>query len=150
MTGVQTCALPISCKIKVEIVLEVAVRNRAGFNLRQIQPATGKAGKHAIEGAGGVRQSENQADFIRLRRDPHFAGDGDEAGGVVFTRLNIARQNLKPKVVGGICRSNRGCILLARFGEQFCRRRCVGTRSEERRVGKECSEPCRSRWSPYH
>ena len=26
----------------------------------------------------------------------------------------------------------------------------VMTRSEERRVGKECSEPCRSRWSPYH
>ena len=25
-----------------------------------------------------------------------------------------------------------------------------GFRSEERRVGKECSEPCRSRWSPYH
>ena len=23
-------------------------------------------------------------------------------------------------------------------------------RSEARRVGKECSEPCRSRWSPYH
>ena len=26
----------------------------------------------------------------------------------------------------------------------------LGDRSEERRVGKECSEPCRSRWSPYH
>ena len=26
----------------------------------------------------------------------------------------------------------------------------AGYRSEERRVGKECSEPCRSRWSPYH
>ena len=26
----------------------------------------------------------------------------------------------------------------------------VSDRSEERRVGKECSEPCRSRWSPYH
>ena len=25
-----------------------------------------------------------------------------------------------------------------------------GPRSEERRVGKECSSPCRSRWSPYH
>ena len=24
------------------------------------------------------------------------------------------------------------------------------TRSEERRVGKECNLPCRSRWSPYH
>ena len=26
----------------------------------------------------------------------------------------------------------------------------VGNRSEERRVGKECSVTCRSRWSPYH
>ena len=26
----------------------------------------------------------------------------------------------------------------------------VAGRSEERRVGKECSELCRSRWSPYH
>ena len=24
------------------------------------------------------------------------------------------------------------------------------SRSEERRVGKECSVVCRSRWSPYH
>ena len=26
----------------------------------------------------------------------------------------------------------------------------INNRSEERRGGKECSEPCRSRWSPYH
>ena len=26
----------------------------------------------------------------------------------------------------------------------------VYDRSEERRVGKECEVPCRSRWSPYH
>ena len=26
----------------------------------------------------------------------------------------------------------------------------VQFRSEERRVGKECVQPCRSRWSPYH
>ena len=26
----------------------------------------------------------------------------------------------------------------------------VTTRSEERRVGKECNPRCRSRWSPYH
>ena len=26
----------------------------------------------------------------------------------------------------------------------------VVERSEERRVGKECSAVCRSRWSPYH
>ena len=26
----------------------------------------------------------------------------------------------------------------------------AAARSEERRVGKECVQPCRSRWSPYH
>src|SRR3546814_11742791 len=26
----------------------------------------------------------------------------------------------------------------------------MNRRSEERRVGKECVSPCRSRWSPYH
>src|SRR3546814_6329192 len=26
----------------------------------------------------------------------------------------------------------------------------IWERSEERRVGKECVSPCRSRWSPYH
>ena len=26
----------------------------------------------------------------------------------------------------------------------------LGSRSEERRVGKECLRLCRSRWSPYH
>ena len=28
--------------------------------------------------------------------------------------------------------------------------KAVLVRSEERRVGKECSVTCRSRWSPYH
>src|SRR6187397_3188838 len=28
--------------------------------------------------------------------------------------------------------------------------RSSSDRSEERRVGKECCTPCRSRWSPYH
>src|SRR3546814_2931343 len=29
-------------------------------------------------------------------------------------------------------------------------REAIITRSEERRVGKECVSTCRSRWSPYH
>src|SRR3546814_11540938 len=29
-------------------------------------------------------------------------------------------------------------------------RQPAGSRSEERRVGKECVSTCRSRWSPYH
>src|SRR3546814_4834861 len=32
----------------------------------------------------------------------------------------------------------------------FCRYPSANVRSEERRVGKECVSPCRSRWSAYH
>src|SRR3546814_15280053 len=32
----------------------------------------------------------------------------------------------------------------------FHNQRLIRTRSEERRVGKECVSTCRSRWSPYH
>src|SRR3546814_9976233 len=44
----------------------------------------------------------------------------------------------------------------ARAGQHVKNRRpgcspgCPQTRSEERRVGKECDSTCRSRWSPYH
>src|SRR3546814_12380978 len=43
----------------------------------------------------------------------------------------------------GVCETSacRRQTLLSHFGE---------TRSEERRVGKECVSTCRSRWSPNH
>src|SRR3546814_12604964 len=43
-----------------------------------------------------------------------------------------------------------------RVGPKPCRRQRLDqveerqSRSEERRVGKECVSTCRSRWSPYH
>ena len=40
----------------------------------------------------------------------------------------------------------RNVVLDKSFGTPLI----TNDRSEERRVGKECSEPCRSRWSPYH
>ena len=35
-------------------------------------------------------------------------------------------------------------------GDEPARMDASRKRSEERRVGKECYQPCRSRWSPYH
>src|SRR3546814_5649843 len=38
----------------------------------------------------------------------------------------------------------------ARDDASRARENWASTRSEERRVGKECVSTCRSRWSPYH
>ena len=64
---------------------------------------------------------------------------------------------------GGVQRAVRvtaplGCLVNARYpsavaaGNVETSQRIADTvlRSEERRVGKECTEQCRSRWSPYH
>src|SRR3546814_17641856 len=53
------------------------------------------------------------------------------------------------------CISLTAASRLGRLDDQtfrVLRRLCPGpyTRSEERRVGKECVSTCRSRWSPYH
>jgi hypothetical protein len=45
--------------------------------------------------------------------------------------------------VAQVVEVHKGRIDTARF-------RLVASRSEERRVGKECRCWCRSRWSPYH
>ena len=43
------------------------------------------------------------------------------------------------------------CTCPSSFTGRNCEVRCASeTRSEERRVGKECLRLCRSRWSPYH
>ena len=50
-------------------------------------------------------------------------------------------------------RGNSGMMLshfLLGFSEGIGGKVRVRSRSEERRVGKECRTVCRSRWSPYH
>ena len=45
---------------------------------------------------------------------------------------------------------SRGATPEATLRRELQELRDRGGRSEERRVGKECSRTCRSRWSPYH
>ena len=46
--------------------------------------------------------------------------------------------------------SEQALLQLAAAAEQFSDHPVSQSRSEERRVGKECVSTCRSRWSPYH
>ena len=69
------------------------------------------------------------------------------------------RARSKPRLEATIT-DRRGNVVCTFFGQPRLIRywqdqlhpgaRGIFARSEERRVGKECSELCRSRWSPYH
>src|SRR3546814_14868429 len=60
--------------------------------------------------------------------DHYFAADADDA-----TKAEAAAL-----VAEGKLYSADECLI------------CTGTTPEERRGGKECVSPCKSRWSPYH
>src|SRR3546814_20272968 len=74
------------------------------------------------------------------------AGGGpDESRRVVLRGVEqlVRRERLDEFPVGG--------VRIAVFGHpRSAGQQVAVARSEERRVGKECVSPCRSRWSPYH
>src|SRR3546814_3432036 len=73
---------------------------------------------------------------------------------------DVCSSDLKRLATVAIDRRARRCgrgLEIGRRPVQACRRlfslaehSATRSRSEERRVGKECVSTCRSRWSPYH
>src|SRR3546814_7876033 len=85
------------------------------------------------------------ADLCQLRGSP--AGEiahtlnGPVWSGVNWIRLTVLREP---------ARSIQPVACAPRHAGAAQPRRSTISRSEERRVGKECVSTCRSRWSPYH
>src|SRR3546814_16692438 len=78
-----------------------------------------------------VCSSDLGRDGLYLRR----RGVASHAGVIPLGRVHVWCIFPANSATGPVCRSAR---------------RSPSTRSEERRVGKECVSTCRSRWSPYH
>ena len=82
------------------------------------------------------------------------AGEGEESDLATIEKVAELLQNCKCT----LCMTSAIPVMDTKIGRahvelQSLRRISYAVfclRSEERRVGKECSEPCRSRWSPYH
>src|SRR3546814_20745680 len=93
---------------------------------------------------GRIRQAD-------LARQPAPIGEVTNLGVAVPIHRIIRRHILRPL-------ARQGADKLALIGEVVAPVMELhpvtvsrqADRSEERRVGKECVSPCRSRWSPYH
>ena len=70
---------------------------------------------------------------LLFARNPHFFGRDD--AGIPLPYLDEIDMTIVPEANTELLRLQSGD---------------ADDRSEERRVGKECVNPCRSRWSPYH
>ena len=64
--------------------------------------------------------------------------------------IKVLRENPELFRASQRARGEEAALVDAVLSADEARRSAINERSEERRVGKECTEQCRSRWSPYH
>ena len=149
MTGVQTCALPISlsaCDLHGNCATTTGVVPGYTDLITTVRPVAAAIIDQQTTGPGnffnrmrrldvGVEQTFGrlQLDYNAVYTQTNINGGSGGRGGVLINRLTGA-----------------GWILDRTESDLFPRFLRNGARSEERRVGKECSQQCRSRWSPYH
>ena len=147
MTGVQTCALPISELGHVGDGGHYAQDREPGLTdpakAREYADRTGiDCLAVAIGTAHGAYSGEPHLDFGRLEA----IGREVDIPLVMHGGSGSGNDNLVKAIQCGITKINIATDL-------FVAGVAAGAqegRSEERRVGKECLRLCRSRWSPYH
>ena len=126
MTGVQTCALPISTNGELARYLELTPKSKARW-----QEAT-----EYLPG-GDSRNSifwDPYPIFVTSASGCHITdADGVDRLDFINTMTTLILGHANQPVMEAV-------------KEQLDRGAVYNARSEERRVGKEC----RSRWSPYH
>ena len=113
--------------------------------LERILRGCAKVGIHAafVELEGEATEASVVATIRDLNANPSVDGVIVQMPLPPTIRLRSVVDAIDPaKDIDGIHPLNAGLLRLGYDG--------FLPRSEERRVGKECRMPCRSRWSPYH
>src|SRR5881397_867788 len=92
---------------------------------------------------GAIGSAQGWSTVItRTPRAEEILKGAQDAGYVEVKRLDPMGKGIKLL--------ERLCVKKRQRDPSHYMRHETAFRSEERRVGKECIEPCRSRWSPYH
>ena len=154
MTGVQTCALPISTTgrprrcgwLDVNVVRHAAMINGlSDLVITKLDILSGlkKIRMCVAYDIDGVRYDYIPSSMEELQRAKPIYEEFDGWQEDISTMKTYEELP-------------ENCKIYLRRIEELCNTRIsmisVGPerRSEERRVGKECLRLCRSRWSPYH
>ena len=108
----------------------------------------------------GLRTDKALYDYVQLLRQAHLRGAEPVTKVMFDSKLQVVAHALGThttvaRVQGSRLKAKREIRIAALFKDvpaEFLKMIAVHelAQIEERRVGKECSEPCRSRWSPYH
>ena len=164
MTGVQTCALPISEKIK-KAGRPIKVLNLFAYTggATLAAAAAGAQVTHVDASKGMVTWAKENAVSSGLKDAP-IRWLVDDC--VKFVEREIRRGNHYDAIImdppsygrgpkGEIWKIEDAIHPLIKLCTQILSDNPLfflinSYRSEERRVGKECLRLCRSRWSPYH
>src|SRR3546814_19137046 len=97
--------------------------------------------EHKRRGANDIPQTLNVVPYDMLRTLKR------EVGGRAYDLLGNALDRLQSTTVKTNIRSGDAVETTFSWIDSYSQ---LKDRSEERRVGKECVSPCRSRWSPEH
>src|SRR3546814_15742355 len=103
-----------------------------------------------IRGGGGIARLERRArGYVDYARDVH---DDIGARRHFGKAVGLVERAFDPghAFAFRLRAAGEGSDVPARLDRLPHRGAADETRSEERRVGKECVSTCRSRWSPYH
>ena len=175
MTGVQTCALPIFADDAVlfreglarvleaagiQVVAQVGDADKLLARVRADPPDAVVVDirmppthtREGLDAARHIRAEHSQMGVLVLSQyvEPHHAMQLLEGGTQGVGYLLKDRVADVAEVVDAVRRvAGGGSVIDPEVVAQLIGRPRT-RRSEERRVGKECPQLCRSRWSPYH
>ena len=145
-------AIPSDIAKKVVVQLREkgrVVRGRLGVQIRDLTEGMAKQLNLKSKDGSVVNSVEpdSPAAKAQIKRYDVIVGvNGQPVKNSDELRFKIADIRPGSKVTLGIVRDGKEMTVTAVVDELEPERE----RSEERRVGKECRMPCRSRWSPYH
>src|SRR3546814_1047276 len=124
---------------------------------RVIFAALGSPDSRQIDGIGGADPLTSKVAIVSLSSEPGVQLDYLFAQVFVDRPIVDYTQNCGNMLAATASFAIERGLVLADDDKTTVRVRTVNTgvisdltRSEERRVGKECVSTCRSRWSPYH